>query len=88
MMEYTWRTKTGQFQSGESLYLNGICVGGYGWNACQPKHDKSKDWAGEVSLPSLKTKVVFGSTEEEIKATMERTVSGWFKEALAKAVKK
>lgn len=80
-----WRTKTGRFQSGESLYLNRVCVGGYEWNSCRPRGSAETDrYVGNISLPSTKSTHVFGDSEEEVKLKVERVVNNWFKEALAK----
>lgn len=85
-MEYTWRVKTGQFQSGQSMYLNRILLGGYYWNGTQPQsaHDDSKNWVGELALPSLVKGMIYGHSEENIRAEMERAANSWFKEALTK----
>lgn len=86
-LNFKWVENKGRFQSGESLYLNRINIGSYGWNSGRVKSDglgDSIDWAGELSLPSLgeKAKRVFGSNPDEVKAEVERVVISWFKEAL------
>lgn len=80
-MNFIWKQKTGRFRSGESLYLNRIHLGGYEWNSCksQGNKDKSIDWTGQVTLPSLKNQTVYGATTEEVKTNMERLVIQWFK---------
>ncbi|MBW2562173.1 MAG: hypothetical protein JRE40_15145 [Deltaproteobacteria bacterium] len=82
-LNFRWVLKTAPYQTGDQLYLNRICVGGYGWNDCQPKDsiDKSVRWAGYINLPSLKTDRVFGASEEEIRDKIEGVVTNWFNEA-------
>ena len=85
-MNFKWVENKAQYQTGESLYLNRICVGSYGWNSTRSKSDglgDSIDWIGNVTLPSLsdKAKRQYGSNEEEIKVKLERVVTRWFKEA-------
>lgn len=86
-LNFKWKRKTGQYQTGESLYLNRICVGGYSWNSArtQGSKDNSITWAGFISLPSLSGGVdrVYGSSEEEVKSKVERVVVSWFTEVLA-----
>jgi len=88
-MKYTkgkWITKTGQYQSGEYLYINRICVGDYDWNSCRSRDSTETDrYVGNIVLPSIKNKRVFGDSPEEVKLKVERIVNAWFKEALAKA---
>ena len=86
-LNFRWRLRRGQYQSGERLYLNGILLGGFEWNATRlrsvPK-DNSTDWMGYIGLPSLSddSKRLYGSNPDEIKADMERVVTGWFEKAL------
>ncbi len=85
-MNFKWVKNKAQYQTGESLYLNRIRVGGYGWNSARSKSDEFGDsinWVGDLDLPSLtdKGKRVYGSNQEEVKAKLERVVTQWFKEA-------
>ena len=85
-LSFKWVENKAQYQTGESLYLNRIRMGSYGWNSSrsQSNRDASIDWSGQVELPSLSdtAKHVLGSTSDEIKARMEHVVTNWFKEAL------
>ncbi len=82
-MNFLWKQKTGAYQTGESLYLNRIHLGGYYWNTLRASTDKDKstDWVGQISLPSLKSNTVYGGTDEEVKTKMEKLVIQWFNEA-------
>jgi len=86
-MNFKWVEKKGQYQSGESLYLNRILIAGYHWNGSQAKsveHDDSINWEGYIDLPSQteKSKTVYGSSEVEVKSRIEKVVKFWFNEAL------
>ena len=85
-LNFHWKKKVGPFQTGESLYLNRIVVGGYYWNDTRPRgsSEEATTWNGIISLPSLKTKEVYGSTPDEVKTKIETVVKQWFKEALVK----
>ena len=78
---FKWKTKKGQFDTGESLYLNRIRLGGFSWNSARTHMDKSTSWVGSVTLPSLTNNRVYGATPEEIKPQMEKIVTEWFDEA-------
>ncbi len=81
-LHFQWKAKTGQYQSGETLYLNRIRIGGYEWNSTRGKGDtESGDYSGALYLPSLKNAGVTGSLED-IKPKLERIACGWFREAL------
>ncbi|KKL94025.1 hypothetical protein LCGC14_1868890 [marine sediment metagenome] len=82
-----WRVKTGRYQSGSSYYLNKIRVAGYEWNSIrsQGESHENNDWIGYIELPSLTNNHICSGSEIEIKDEIERIVSVWFKEALAKA---
>ncbi len=81
-MNFIWKLNIGAYQTGESLYLNRICLGGYYWNCLKASTDKDKstDWVGQISLPSLKSNTVYGGTTEEVKTNMEKLFIQWFKE--------
>lgn len=82
-MNYIWKKKTGQYQTGCNLYLNRIHLGGYEWNSMRSQGtDEPTDWAGHINLPSLMKSTVYGITIEEIKAKMEKLVTEWFNEIL------
>ena len=87
-LKFRWVVKTGQYQNGESVYLNRIRVGMFDWNGARSRdapHDNN-DWICRVLLPSLKetSKVAYSDSREEAKAKIERTVTNWFKVALGK----
>ena len=78
-----WKTNTGQYQTGESLYLNKILIGSYGWNSGRSRGSTNLDhYVGDVLLPSLKNKRVIADEVEDIKIKVEGIVDSWFNEAL------
>jgi len=80
----TWKTKTGQFDSGESLWLGAIRLGGYSFNASRPRESKNDTYTGHIDLPSLKQKEIFADSKLTIKAVLIKQVEAWFAEALSK----
>lgn len=84
-LNFQWKETRLLYQSGESLYLGRILLASYSWNSNRSKEDKTNDndWVGEVNLPSLtfEAKRQYGTTPEEIKARIEKTVTDWFNEA-------
>lgn len=82
-LDFKWIENKGRFSSGESVYLNRIRIGSYGWNSARRQGSGDPDYVGEITLPSLsaKTKRVYSDTQEEIKTKMEAVIKGWFKEA-------
>ena len=82
-LNFKWKTKAGQYQSGESLYLNKILVGSYSWNISRSRGStESNHYAGSIFLPSLHFKNVYGEKSEEVKAKVEKVINAWFNEAL------
>ena len=83
-LNFNWRRKEAQYQTGEALFLNKIRLGGYSWNSSRPGGEDGDKWAGIVDLPTLAhdSKYTFGNSEEALKLRMENIVSAWFKEAL------
>ena len=84
-LNLVWKKNEAQYQTGETLYLNNILVASYGWNSGMSKGDPDRDekqWSGQITLPSLKNKFRYGSTQEMVKTKIEITVKNWFKEAL------
>lgn len=85
-LNFEWKENKGQYQSGETLYLNKIIVASYGWNSATSKADpdrEDKKYSGRINLPSLKDNTRYGNTQEIVKTKIEITVKNWFKEALA-----
>ena len=81
-MNYIWRAKKFQYQSGEYLYLNRICVGGYSWNSYRSQgSEEANHYEGNIFLPSIKNKRVFADTVEEVKVKVEKIVNSWLIEA-------
>lgn len=78
-LNFTWKKKTGQYQSGESLYLNKIQIAVYSWSM---KMKQGISWEGILLLPGLKNEYLYAATEEEIKQELELACTNWFKEAL------
>ena len=78
-MNFIWKQKIGVYQTGESLYLNRIRLGGYCWNCLRASTDKDKspDWVGQISLPSLKSNTVYGGTTEEVNNTLLKGSFCW-----------
>lgn len=87
-LNFIWKENKAQYRTGESLYLNRICIGSYGWNSSRSQgvKDDSITWVGQIALPSLSDtgKRVYGSNPTEIKPKIEQVIENWFKEALAK----
>ncbi len=85
-LNFKWKKKTRQFQTGDYLYLNKICVGGYSWNSTRSQHESNNDtqWVGNIDMPSLtdKAKRVYGASPEIVKLKMEQVITNWFEEAL------
>ncbi len=92
-LNFTWKEKTGKYQTGMYLYLNKICVADYGWNSVRSKSEadasNSQDYIGRIYLPSLKdtAETVYGSSPEEVKPKIEEGVLNWFNEALKVLIK-
>ncbi len=85
-LNFRWVEQRAQYQIGQNVYLNKICVGSCHWNGerSQSIKDTSTDWIGNIVLPSLKetSSRVYGSTQDEVKAKVERIITSWFKVAL------
>jgi len=83
-LNFKWKENTRRFQSGESLYLNRILVGSYGWNVSRSRdesRDATKDYVGQTTLPQA-TQPIYGQAPDRIKAKIEHQVTTWFKEVL------
>lgn len=83
-MNFIWKVKTGRFQSGSSIYLNRIRLGGFEWNGTRSKtgSHEDNDWTGKMILPSLVNATVYSGNEHDIKNKMEKIAQDWFNEAL------
>ncbi len=83
-LNFQWKAKTGQFQSGENLYLSRIQVGQYSYNAMRGRSEshEGNDWIGNINLPSLKTDRVCAGDIDGIKMKLQNIVTKWFNEAL------
>ncbi len=83
-LNFQWKENKARYQTGESLYLDRICIGSYGWNSCRSKseseRDNLEDWSGSLLLPSLSgsARRVYASSIEEVKAKMEKVATNWF----------
>jgi hypothetical protein len=86
-LNLTWKTKTTQYENGEYLYLNRICIGGCGYNIFRNKDDKSNSQVGNINLPSIspESQKIYGDSIIEVKTKMEKIVNDWFTEALKEA---
>jgi len=86
-LKFVWVQKKGQYQTGESLYLNKIRVADYEWNSWRSKTEagqsNTRNYIGTILLPSLSDSVkhVYGESPDEIKPKIESVVTNWFKEA-------
>lgn len=81
-LNFQWKENKGQYQTGESLFLNRIMVGSYGWNGTRSRsepRDDTKDYLGNTTLPQM-GKFLYGQTPDEIKSKIEHKVTAWFKE--------
>jgi len=85
-LTFKWKEDTAQYQTGESLYLNKIKVGSYGWNSTRSKSDlrEELDWVGQTLLPQAGQRL-YGQNQDEVKVKIERLVTSWFNETLSKA---
>jgi len=86
-LHFIWVENKEKYQTGESVYLNRICVGGYEWNSTRSKtdanRDGSNDWRGYITLPQI-SRGIYGENQAAVKAEVERIVKGWFGEATKK----
>ena len=83
-LNFEWRENKMQYQSGESLCLNKIKVGGYVWNSTRSRdepRDDTKNYVGQALLPQA-TKHAYGESPDKVRTGVERIVTAWFKEAL------
>lgn len=75
-LKFKWVRKTGQFQTGENLYRNGMVVAGYSWNMERRRDSQVDTWKGFIDLPSLsKNRSVVANTEEDIKSKIEAIIT-------------
>lgn len=86
-LNFRWVRKTGDYSSGESLYLNRIALGSYAWNISLsrdlPQAEKdAHQYIGSINLPSIQTVRVYGAEPEIVKAQLEKKAAEWFIEAL------
>jgi hypothetical protein len=86
-LKFIWKVKTGEYQNGESLYINKICVGGYSWNGAMSRDEPQEyklahSYIASCYLPGFIDRRVYAPTTEEIKAHIEKMVTNWFNEAL------
>jgi hypothetical protein len=80
-LNFIWKPKTAQYETGERLFLGRICVAGWQWNGGRSQSDKTTpDYVGNTVLPQL-NKQIFG-TIEEVKTKLEQIVTLWFNETL------
>ena len=82
-LNFIWKEKTGEYQTGEELGLSRIAIAGYSWNANRSQgHTDDDDWIGMVYLPGVINKRFVASTQETIRAKLENIVTKWFSEVL------
>ena len=85
---FCWKAKTAQYENGESLYLNRICVASYNWDGITPSKEREQrgDWIGHINLPSIRlAKGLYEHDTSQLKSKIEQIVTQWFNEAVAKA---
>jgi hypothetical protein len=85
-LNFIWRDKPEQFASGQRLYINKINVAQYEYNGSMSKKDTDEyksahRYSGKTDLPSM-TQLVYESSDELIRAKLERMVTVCFNEAL------
>jgi len=82
-LNFVWKAKTGEWQTGDELKLNRIAVAGYSWNGSRTQgHKDNDDWIGNIYLPGITTKRFVAPTQEEMKTKLQDIVIKWFIEAL------
>ena len=87
-LSFYWKGKTATFETGERLYVNRICVASYNWDGVTPIEERKErgNWAGHIDLPSLKNREgLYANDTIQLKARIEKIITQWFNEALAKA---
>jgi len=80
-LNFEWKTKKGQYQTGSSLYLNKIMVASYEYNSSRSKSDShdDNDWTGTTLLPQA-NRQEYSSNENTLKLKLQHIVELWFKE--------
>jgi hypothetical protein len=75
-LNFQWKQQTGQYESGENLYLNNIKVG-------LVSHNLTRDyvWRASILLPRI-DKNIYGNNISELKRDIELLITAWFEEAL------
>ena len=74
-----WEKDTGQYTSGEILYLGKWKVGGFHFDSSRSKGDANK-WHATCTLPGIKKSLGHFATEEEARARAERAIKYWLSE--------
>jgi hypothetical protein len=82
-MNFVWKTKTGQYQTGEILTVNLIRLADYSWNSSLSKDETEENkiahrYVGNINLPGLITLRIYGATPDGIKSSIENRVTKWF----------
>lgn len=76
MKSIRWEKRTGQYASGEALYLGRWNVGGYHWDSCRTKDDE-RTWRATCALPGMKDNLGSFVSEGEAKEVVEKAVKHW-----------
>ncbi len=84
-LNFTWKNQTGQYQNGENLYINKICVASFSWNGTMSRDESegyknAHRYIGTILLPGFPSTTQFGASPEAIKATLEKMATNWFNE--------
>jgi len=72
-----WEKNTGEYASGEHLFLGRWKVGGCHFDALRGKQDHNK-WLATSRLPGIKRTLGHFSKEEEAKDAVEKATKHWF----------
>lgn len=77
-MNYEWKQNTGQYSSGEILFVGKWAIGGYHWDGMRSK-DNPNAYKATCKLPGIKTDLGNFPTADEAKQKAEVAASHWFK---------
>ena len=85
-LHLTWQVKTGQYQTGETLFINGFPIADYHWNGSRNRDIPADDaYVGNLLLPCVSDKSwksVYSDNTNIIKRKLETLAKNWFEKAL------
>jgi len=89
-LKLTWKKKTGQYASGQSLWIGEIRVAEFFWNMSVSRNDPdaaNKKWRGSVWLPMFRgNDTLMAGEEADVKIKIETIVKEWFSKALGERI--